>query len=109
MLISGSFWLLVAAWRVLYAAQRTHTLAITKPYAHIRHLQYVGFVLFLLGFLVPWLTLHPLAMFPVLTDMYVRRARREGQGLEREFGKTYARARTPALIPRFGAAHPLQR
>src|SRR3989338_8337271 len=30
--IGGGFWLLASAWRVLYRAQQTHTLATTGPY-----------------------------------------------------------------------------
>ena len=101
--IGGGFILLSNAWRGLYAAQKNHTLATTGPYTRIRHPQYVGFVLIMLGFLVQWPTLLTLAMFPVLVYMYVRLARREEQEVEREFGETYARyrARTPAFIPRF--------
>ena len=45
------FWLLSSAWKVLYAAQRSHTLAHTGAYARIRHPQYVGFALIMVGFL----------------------------------------------------------
>ncbi len=102
--IGGGFWLLAAAWKVLYAAQRAGTLATTGPYARIRHPQYAGFVLIMFGFLLQWPTILTLAMFPVLVYMYVRLARREEQEVEREFGGAYARyrARTPAFIPRFG-------
>jgi protein-S-isoprenylcysteine O-methyltransferase Ste14 len=102
--IGGGFILLSNAWRVLYAAQKNHTLATAGPYARIRHPQYAGFVLIMLGFLVQWPTILTLAMFPILIYMYVRLARREEQEVEREFGEAYARyrARTPAFIPRFG-------
>ena len=100
--IGGGFILLSRAWRVLYAAQRTHTLATTGPYARIRHPQYAAFVLIMLGFLVQWPTILTLAMFPVLTYMYVRLARREEREVAAEFGPEYKRyaARTPAFIPR---------
>src|SRR3990170_3248634 len=75
--IGGGFILISNAWRVLYAAQKNHTLATTGPYTRIRHPQYVGFVLIMLGFLVQWPTLLTLAMFPVQVFMYVRLARRE--------------------------------
>ena len=77
--IGGGFWLLASAWKVLYAAQQTHTLATTGPYAYIRHPQYSGFVLIMLGFLAQWPTILTLAMFTVLVYMYVRLARREEQ------------------------------
>lgn len=101
--IGGGFWLLAAAWKVLYAAQRTHALATAGPYAHIRHPQYAAFMLIMLGFLVQWPTILTLAMFPVLVYMYVRLARREEREVEVEFGAEYRRyaARTPAFIPRF--------
>ncbi|BAV33292.1 isoprenylcysteine carboxyl methyltransferase [Sulfuricaulis limicola] len=104
--IGGGFILLSNAWRVLYAAQKNRTLATTGPYARIRHPQYVGFVLIMLGFLVQWPTILTLAMFPVLVFMYVHLARREEREVEREFGEVYARyaARTPAFIPRLAAA-----
>ncbi len=103
-LIGGGFWLLAAAWKTLHAAQRAHALAATGPYARIRHPQYVAFVLIMLGFLVQWPTLLTLAMFPVLTLMYIRLARREEREVLAEFGAAYRdyAAHTPAFIPRVG-------
>ena len=43
-LIFGGFILLSAAWKVLYEAHKTRTLATTGPYAYVRHPQYVGFI-----------------------------------------------------------------
>lgn len=102
--IGGGFILLSNAWRVLYAAQKNHVLAMTGPYARVRHPQYVGFVLIMIGFLVQWPTLLTLLMFPVLVYMYVRLARREEREVAVEFGADYARyaAQTPAFFPRMG-------
>ncbi len=104
--IGGGFILLSAAWRVLYDAQRRHELATTGPYAYVRHPQYVGFVLILVGFLFQWPTLLTALMFPLLLVMYVRLARSEEREALREFGDAYVRymARAPAFIPRLGAA-----
>ena len=103
--IGGGFWLLSSAWKVLFAAQQGHTLAVTGPYARIRHPQYAGFVLIMLGFLVQWPTLLTLAMFPVLVFMYVRLARHEEREVAAEFGEAYARyaARVQAFFPRRSA------
>jgi protein-S-isoprenylcysteine O-methyltransferase Ste14 len=103
-LIGGGFWLLAAAWPVLYRAQRTGSLATTGPYARVRHPQYAAFVLVLLGFLLQWPTLLTLAMFPVLVVMYVRLARSEERQALAEFGEVYARymRETPAFLPRLG-------
>jgi protein-S-isoprenylcysteine O-methyltransferase Ste14 len=101
LLIGGGFILLASAWRVLYEAQQSHTLATTGPYAHVRHPQYVGFVLIMLGFLLQWPTLPTLVMFPILVTMYVRLARQEERDALAEFGELYARyaATTPAFFP----------
>jgi methanethiol S-methyltransferase len=103
--IGGGFWLLSAAWRVLYGNQRRHTLAVTGPYARLRHPQYVGFVAILFGFLLQWPTILTLAMFPVLVWMYVRLAITEEREAERQFGDEWARyaARTPRFVPRLRA------
>lgn len=103
--IFAGFILLSAAWKVLYDAQRAHTLATTGPYARVRHPQYDGFVLIMLGFLLQWPTLITLIMFPILVFMYVRLAGREEQEVLIEFGATYRRymLSTPAFVPRVGA------
>ena len=105
--IFGGFILLATSWKVLYAAQRTHTLAMTGPYARVRHPQYGGFVLIMLGFLFQWPTLLTLIMFPILVYMYVRLARREEREVMAEFGEEYARyaVNTPAFFPRLGAVN----
>jgi len=100
--IVAGFWLLSAAWKVLYAAQRARVLATTGPYARIRHPQYAGFVLIMAGFLFQWPTLVTLIMFPVLVVMYVRLARREEREALAEFAeayRTYMR-KVPAFIPK---------
>ncbi len=104
-LIVAGFWLLASAWKVLYAAQRDHTLASTGPYARVRHPQYVGFILIMTGFLFQWPTLVTLAMFPILVFMYVHLAKREEQDARAEFGDAYTRyaANTPAFFPRIEA------
>jgi protein-S-isoprenylcysteine O-methyltransferase Ste14 len=104
-LIFAGFVILAGAWKVLYDAQREHALATTGPYAYIRHPQYVGFILIMLGFLFQWPTLVTLIMFPILVAMYVKLARREEREVLAEFGDTYRRytVRTPAFIPRIGS------
>ena len=99
--IGGGFIVISAGWRVLYEAQRGHTLATTGAYATVRHPQYVGFVLVMFGFLLQWPTLLTLLMFPVLVYMYVRLARTEEQEALRQFGDAYRKymERVPAFIP----------
>lgn len=101
--IGGGFWLLAAAWPVLYRAQREGKLATSGPYARIRHPQYVGFVLIMIGFLLQWPTLVTLAMFPLLAGMYAFLARREEAEAYATFGAAYERyaETTPAFIPQW--------
>lgn len=101
LLVIAGFILLAAAWKVLYQAQRRHVLAATGPYARIRHPQYTGFVLIMLGFLLQWPTVVTLAMFPILVFMYVRLARVEEKEARAEFGDEYDRyaTRVPAFFP----------
>lgn len=100
-LIGGGFWLIAAAWHVLWAAQQSGRLAVTGPYARLRHPQYLGFILILTGFLVQWPTLLTLAMYPFLVWMYVRLARAEERDSARRFGEDYRSyaARVPAFLP----------
>lgn len=102
-LIFGGFIMLSSAWRVLYQAQSQHQLATTGLYARMRHPQYVGFILIMIGFLLQWPTLVTLAMFPILVFMYLRLARREEQDAAAEFGEEYRNyaSKTPAFWPKF--------
>jgi len=54
------------------------------------------------GFLLQWPTILTLAMFPVLTVMYVRLAQAEERDAMAEFGDAYARyaADVPGVIPK---------
>ena len=106
--IGGGFVIISAGWKVLYEAQRRHTLATTGIYARVRHPQYIGFVLVMFGFLLQWPTLLTLAMFPVLVFMYWRLARREEQEVLAKHGEAYARymREVPAFFPRLSAREP---
>lgn len=103
-LIGTGFWLIAAAWRVLFDAQQRQALATTGPYGYVRHPQYAGFILVLLGFLLQWPTLLTLAMFPVLVVMYVRLARSEEREAVVEFGDAHRRymQKVPAFVPHVG-------
>jgi protein-S-isoprenylcysteine O-methyltransferase Ste14 len=104
-LIIGGFWLVAAAWPVLFRAVRAGRLATTGPYARLRHPQYAGFILIMTGFLFQWPTLVTLLMYPVLVAMYVRLAIREDREAAARFGKEYAtwRAQVPGWFPRLGS------
>ncbi|WP_068878724.1 MULTISPECIES: isoprenylcysteine carboxylmethyltransferase family protein [unclassified Phenylobacterium] len=109
--IGGGFWLISAAWPVLYRAQKEGRLATTGLYAKVRHPQYDGFVLVMFGFLLQWPTLLTLLMFPVLVVMYWRLALAEERATIAEFGEAYRAymRSTPAFVPRLRGASPAER
>ncbi len=100
--IGGGFILISTAWRVLYDAQTHRVLAMAGPYGYVRHPQYAGFVLVMVGFLLQWPTILTLAMLPILVVMYWRLAVGEEREVEAVFGDAYRRyaARIPRFIPR---------
>jgi protein-S-isoprenylcysteine O-methyltransferase Ste14 len=106
LLLGGGFLVLAAAWPVLLDAQRAGRLATSGPYAKIRHPQYAGFMLIMLGFLLQWPTVLTLLMFPVLVAMYARLARQEEREAMAAFGAAYTRyaAAVPAFVPRLRRA-----
>ncbi len=100
-LIGAGFIVIAAGWRVLHAAQKEGRLATSGPYARVRHPQYGGFLLVMVGFLLQWPTILTVAMFPLLASMYRRLAVAEEEAMERLFGeewRAYA-ARTPRFVP----------
>lgn len=99
--IIGGFVMIAAAWKVLLAAQRDGVLAMSGSYARVRHPQYAGFMLIMIGFLLQWPTIPTLLMFPALVLVYRRLARREEQEVRGRFGAewdAYAQ-RTPRFVP----------
>ena len=108
LLILLGFMLLASAWNVLYKAQRARALATTGPYARVRHPQYAGFVVIMIGFLLQWPTLVTLVLFPILVAMYVHLAHREERDAIAAFGDAYRRymADVPAFFPRLGRSVP---
>ena len=100
--IGGGFWLIAAGWKHLYEAQKAHRLATTGPYAYVRHPQYAGFVVIMVGFLLQWPTFATLLMFPVLLVVYRKLAIREERDVAADFGaewEAYAHE-LPRFVPR---------
>lgn len=104
--IGGGFVLIATAWRVLHEAQRQGRLATAGPYARLRHPQYVGFALIMIGFFLQWPTLVTALMLPILLVMYWRLARHEEREVEAAFGERYRlyADRVPAFVPRLSRA-----
>jgi protein-S-isoprenylcysteine O-methyltransferase Ste14 len=91
--------LLAVGWATVYRGRGG--LVAGGIYRHLRHPQYLGLILVVIGFNIQWPTLLTLAMAPVLILMYVRLARQEDEELATVFGEAFRdyAARTPAFVP----------
>lgn len=79
--------LALVGWRQVHRGRGT--LVTDGLYRFVRHPQYTGFFLFLLGSVVNWPTLPTLVMLPVLLRVYYRLARTEEAEAEAAFGEAY--------------------
>lgn len=93
--------LLAKGWQAIHKADGglvTHGI-----YGVIRHPQYAGLGLIIVGSLVQWPTLITLLMAPVLLITYYHLARREEQEMLARFGEAYQEyaRQIPAFFPRW--------
>ncbi len=107
MLAGGAFTLfaliiLGRAWKQIYNAKGE--LATTGLYGLVRHPQYSGMFLLILGFFIQWPTLITAVMAPVLVWIYYRLALKEEKDMETRFGDAYTSYRqlVPMFFPRLG-------
>ncbi len=72
------------------------------PYAYVRHPQYSGLFLVMIGMLIQWPTIITALMFPVLIYVYSGLSTREEEEMIKMFGDEYKqyRDKTPMFIPR---------
>lgn len=91
--------LLALGWHQIYKGKGK--LVTGGIYAFLRHPQYLGLILIVVGFLVQWPTLPTLLMAPILIARYVRLAKEEEQELESVFGEVCRnyRQRVPGFRP----------
>jgi protein-S-isoprenylcysteine O-methyltransferase Ste14 len=104
--ISAGALLVFISWRALHAAGGN--LASLGPYGRVRHPQYMGLSVVVVGFIVQWPTLPTLAMAPFLLWAYARLARHEDAELATRFPDAYPAyaMRVPAFIPRWRSPLP---
>ncbi len=88
MILIGAL-LAIVGWRQLYQSVKAKKMADSGLYRYIRHPQYTGFFLFLLGSMINWPTLITMLTLPVLWLVYLKLARDEEQIAIRQFGARY--------------------
>lgn len=100
-LIIGGIILIGSAWKILYEAQKKQQLATAGVYEFIRHPQYDGFTLIIVGFLLQWPTIITLIMAPILIWRYVSLSNIEETEMLALFGVRYRsyKEKTPAFFP----------
>jgi protein-S-isoprenylcysteine O-methyltransferase Ste14 len=98
-ILSGMF-LIIFGWSRIFRAK--DALITTGIYAHVRHPQYLGFLLLTLGINFLWTTFSTLILWPVLVLLYYRLAKEEEKSMEDKFGEEYREYKraVPMFIPR---------
>ena len=100
--VAAGILMLVIGWRQVYHARRYGRLATDGLYGVVRHPQYTGIFLAVLGQLVHWPTIPTLALSPLIVWVYVRLARREEARMVETFGDQYRayQRQVPMFLPR---------
>jgi len=102
LLILAGGLLAIFGWREIHRAVASNSIAQTGLYRFIRHPQYTGFYLFLIGSVINWPTFLTLLTFPALCVVYRRLAIAEEQEALEMFGDEYQQymQRTGRFLPR---------
>jgi len=99
-LIFSGLFVIAIGWKAVHSGNGelvTHGI-----YRFVRHPQYTGFGLMIIGFLVQWPTIITLLMAPILMIMYAKLAKKEEKTMIALFGDEYLEysKQVPAFIPR---------
>ena len=104
-LISSGFILLALGWKEVYRGEGA--LVTDGLYSKLRHPQYLGLILIVVGFLIMWPILLTVLLAPFLIGRYILLAREEDRELKEKIGEDFMRykERVPGFIPslRYGA------
>lgn len=86
-------------WRLIHRAKGG--LVTDGPYAYVRHPQYSGLFLIMIGLLIQWPTIITALMFPVLIFIYYRLSKTEESDMVKAVGDEYKRyiEKIPMFIP----------
>jgi len=98
----AGYTLMSKGWKAVHGA---HGQIVTDGvYAYVRHPQYTGLFLLIIGFLIQWPTFLTVLMAPILVFAYVHLSRKEERGMHEHFNdnyKSYADQK-PMFFPSFG-------
>src|SRR3989337_2345097 len=99
-LVFIGFMIMWKAWKLIHGAKGE--LVTEGPYLYVRHPQYAGLFIIMIGMLIQWPTIITALMFPVLVFAYYRLSKREDSDMIKMFRDEYKRyiEKTPMYIPR---------
>ncbi|TRO58598.1 isoprenylcysteine carboxylmethyltransferase family protein [Candidatus Bathyarchaeota archaeon] len=100
-IISGiGVYLIFIGWKKVYAAKGEFV--DYGIYSRIRHPQYLGFILFTLGWLIHWPTIFTAILWPIMTLSYYKLAKDEEKYLKSKLGIKYDAysKKVPMFVPR---------
>ena len=102
-LVLIGFVIMWKGWKLIHGAKGE--LVTSGPYAYVRHPQYAGLFIIMIGMLIQWPTIITAVMFPVLVFVYYRLSKREESEIVKQFGEAYRRyaEKTPMFIPKVGS------
>ena len=94
--------LVFRGWSLIYHSQAENELVTEGIYRYMRHPQYTGIYLALVGQLIHWPTLPTLVLFPLIVWLYYHLAQKEEQSLMNRFGQEFEnyRQQVPMFFPR---------
>ncbi len=97
-LVIIGFAIMWKGWKLIHSAKGLVT---EGPYAYVRHPQYSGLFLIMIGMLIQWPTIITALMFPVLIYVYYRLSKREESDMMVLYGAEYRGyiGKTPMFIP----------
>jgi protein-S-isoprenylcysteine O-methyltransferase Ste14 len=93
--------LVIYGWTKTYKSK--NRLITNGIYNHIRHPQYLGFLLITLGMNMLWVTFSTLILWPILFLLYYRLAKQEDREMEKKFGEKFTeyKNKVPMFLPKF--------
>jgi len=89
--------IIAIGWKGIHGGNGT--LVTNGIYRYVRHPQYSGFIVIILGFLIQWPTIITMIMAPALMVMYLRLSEQEEKIMIAEFGNQYIEYTD--MVPRF--------
>jgi protein-S-isoprenylcysteine O-methyltransferase Ste14 len=99
-IILGGLLLIIFGWKKIHNTK--NKLVTTGIYKHLRHPQYLGFLLLTLGMNFIWMAITTTLMWPILAFLYYRLAKEEEKQMQQKFKQEYTEYKTkvPMFLPK---------